>query len=397
MGAEHAAALVCAWLATYFLHSSLLLGVAWLVTTRLPSRLDRLSELIWRAAVGLPILTSLAQHVTEGRIALGTGSVGAIQYTPQPLATSLVPAWAWIGGATIWIVTALVGVGHLLVCSIRFRRGIGHRTPLRLDRQRLVLPLLGRESVSISQIVDVSIPFALAGEICLPEWLVNRMSDVELRAVVAHELAHVHRRDAWWRPAISAVARSFFFQPLNWMAVSRLRELSECICDDEAIATLESPIPLAAALETVARRAKRRSGHAALAPAMGVPESLTLRRLGRILSRSGSAHFRLSPLQRVSGVLLACAITLMFAPRVSLPTTAFLRYTVNAEDPAGRFTVTVERGRVISATIAGRELERRQLKQDGALVQLVDRSSVLKLRMTPQGGIKWTARTPSGQ
>ncbi|HYS69590.1 MAG TPA: M56 family metallopeptidase, partial [Gemmatimonadaceae bacterium] len=282
MGVERAAALICAWLATYFIHSTLLLGVTWVSTRRLPSRFDSLSELIWRGALVLPIVTALTQSVFPSIRLLEPANVGGIEYSPQPLAIMHVPSWVWIGGATLWLLGALAGLGQLIACHRRLRRQIADRTTLPGEVWRVISPLIARDDVRVSVVHDLAIPFALMREICLPSWLPDRMSHAELRAVVAHELSHVRRRDAFWRIATAAVRRAFFFQPLNWVAVTRLRELSECICDDEAIAAISSPVPLASALERVASRAITDRARLTLAPAMGggggAPVSFTVKR-----------------------------------------------------------------------------------------------------------------------
>jgi Zn-dependent protease with chaperone function len=396
MRVEHIAATVCALLATYLIHSTLLLGAAWLTTRKLPSRLDSLSEIIWRVALGLPIATTLLRELLASTAVVNARSVGVIEYTPQAFAIGLVPDWMWIGVAMLWLLGALAGLAHLFYCYARLRLAIAHRSVLSRPESELVSDVIGRSAVRLSVVADQTLPFALSSEICLPRWMLHRMSAAELRAVVAHELAHVRRHDALWRIATAAVRRCFFFQPLNWIAVERLRELSECICDDEAVAATRSRLPLAAALETVARRARRHHAQLALAPAMGAPVSLTVKRVERILFVTESVRSaEIRPLYRAGGMVLAAAMGLWLAPSVSLPATAFLRYTINGEDPAGRFTITLDKGRVVGATMGGRLLEPREVRQSAETVVLLDQSESLSLRMTPEGGIKWNARKPA--
>ena len=396
MGVEREAALVCAWLATYFIHSTLLLSVAWVSTRRLPPRFDALSESIWRGALALPIMTALTQSVFSFIWRLGKSTVGGTEYSPQPLTIAHIPSWVWIGCATLWILGAFIGLGQLFACHRSLRRQIAKRASLNSESWRVVGPLVAADDVRVSVVHDLAIPFALMREICLPSWLPDRMSHAELRAVVAHELSHVRRRDAFWRAATAMVRRTFFFQPLNWVAVDRLRELSECICDYEAVAATSSPVPLAAALERVARRARKDRARLTLAPAMGAPVSLTVKRVGRILSmQTVPRRVRVGPPQQLGALIFAAVVAVIFAPRVKLPVIAFLRYTINAEDPVGNFSVTLEKGRVVGATIAGRALDQQEVRQNGASVQLLDRSRVLSLRMTPAGGIRWDARKPT--
>jgi beta-lactamase regulating signal transducer with metallopeptidase domain len=398
MTVEGNAAFVCAWMATYILHSTLLLGVAWTVTARLQSRFDRLAEQTWRAALGLPIVTSLAQQWIVSTNTVGATTLGAIGYSPQPLRASQVPSAVWIGGTTVWLAGALIGLAQLYLCQRRLHRQVRNRAPLPAVRERQVSNLLDGERIRISVVRDLAIPFALRNEICLPEWLLDRMALAELRAVIAHELAHVKRRDALWRPAISVIPRAFFFQPLNWIAVERLRELSECICDEEAVAATKSPVSLAVALETVASKVVRSRDNLALAPAMGGPVSLTVRRVGRILSNSQSVPappLRIAAGQQVGVLLVACIAAILFAPRVSLPAIAFQRYTIDAGDRAGPFTVTIEKGRAVGATIAGQKLDSRQVRQNGAVLELIDNDArVLSLQLTAAGGIRWIPRRP---
>jgi Zn-dependent protease with chaperone function len=398
MAVERAAALACAWLASYFLHSSLLLGIALIGTRRMGPRLDRVAEQIWRAALVLPIVTAQAQQWILSTHAVGILVVDALTYSPPPLAASHVPGIVWIAGALIWVAGALVGLVQLNLCHRRLQRQIRHRKSLPAIQQRRVSSLLPDDDTQVSIVEGITIPFALVSEICLPTWLVDRMTVAELRAVIAHEAAHLRRRDALWRPAVSAFARTFFFQPLNWIARDRLRELSEYVCDSEAVASTRSPISLAVALEMVASRALDKGRDIALAPAMGAPVSLTLNRTARILDGSPQTSpppLRIRPAYKLGGGFVACVFAIIVAPRVILPAIAFQRYTIDAEDLAGRFTVTVEKGRVVGATIAGRSLDRRHVIQDGSLLALVDNDArVLSLRMTAEGGIRWEPRTP---
>src|ERR1700741_4786552 len=121
MGVERDAALICAWLATYFIHSTLLLGAGWAATRKLAARFDALSEMVWRGALVLPIITALTQSVFPSIWRLRASTVGAIEYSPPPLSVTHVPSWVWIGGATLWILVALAGLAQLYVCHRELR------------------------------------------------------------------------------------------------------------------------------------------------------------------------------------------------------------------------------------------------------------------------------------
>ncbi|HTE42370.1 MAG TPA: M56 family metallopeptidase, partial [Steroidobacteraceae bacterium] len=70
--------------------------------------------------------------------------------------------------------------------------------------------------------------------LCIPTWAVGDLDPAHRRAMIAHEVAHLARRDPWWRLVHRAVARILFFQPMNWVALKRLDELSEFSCDEWA-------------------------------------------------------------------------------------------------------------------------------------------------------------------
>ena len=92
---------VVAWLLTYLVHSTLLLGAAWIVSRRLGGRRLRLQETIWRFALMGALVTATAQLALGGlgqaplagrwAIALAAGSDGAPLSTPRSRPASEAP------------------------------------------------------------------------------------------------------------------------------------------------------------------------------------------------------------------------------------------------------------------------------------------------------------------
>lgn len=70
------------------------------------------------------------------------------------------------------------------------------------------------------------------------------------------------------------------------------------------------------------------------------------------------------------------------------------RYTVNASDPAGKFTLEIEGRRVLAATLDGVPVPPERLWQQGG--QLVirggDGGRDFRIALKPEGGITWDAR-----
>lgn len=77
--------------------------------------------------------------------------------------------------------------------------------------------------------------------IMLPEVASTMLAD-ERRAVLAHELSHIERSDFVTQAVGSFATSLFWFHPLIWLAVSRMRTESECAADDSVLMSgLDAP------------------------------------------------------------------------------------------------------------------------------------------------------------
>jgi len=88
-------------------------------------------------------------------------------------------------------------------------------------------------------------------KIVVPAVLARGVPEAELRCVLLHEDAHRRR----WEPARALLARAaavlFFFYPLLWPLIRRLRETGEMVCDDAALAAGAEPRAYVRALAAV--------------------------------------------------------------------------------------------------------------------------------------------------
>ena len=84
----------------------------------------------------------------------------------------------------------------------------------------------------------------LRSRILLPgDW--SDWSDSKREAALAHELAHVERRDALFAALAALNQCLYWFHPLAWLLPRRLAWHSEQACDDRAITLTGAPIPYA--------------------------------------------------------------------------------------------------------------------------------------------------------
>lgn len=117
----------------------------------------------------------------------------------------------------------LIGVGLMLlyaaVSYIRLRRQV--RTAVRL-----------RENIYQSE--NVPSPFVL-GVIRPRIYLPFTMEEQSLPHVIAHEQAHIRRRDHWWKPLGFLLLSIHWFNPLMWLAYWLLCRDIELACDERVV------------------------------------------------------------------------------------------------------------------------------------------------------------------
>ena len=156
-----------------------------------------------------------------------------------------------------------------------------------------------------------------------PEW-----SEKRRRIVLSHELAHIARWD-WFLQICAELACGFYwFHPFAWIAAGRLRQESECSCDDCVLNFGIEPSEYANQLLDLARTLENSGRTCSAALALARPSNLE-RRFAAMLNRSTSRR-RLSPGATFLTTLSALCLLLPLAA-LRLP----------AQDLSGRFTGTI--------------------------------------------------------
>ena len=90
---------------------------------------------------------------------------------------------------------------------------------------------------NIFQSENVSSPFVL-GIINPRIYLPFSMNEQNLEHVVAHEQAHICRKDHWWKPLGFLLLTIYWFNPLMWLAYVLLCRDIELACDEKVIKKL---------------------------------------------------------------------------------------------------------------------------------------------------------------
>ena len=143
-------------------------------------------------------------------------------FTPNPGASAN-PLQIWIPVASvIWL---LGMVGMALYTAISY---------LRLYR---LLNTAVRYEKNIFQSENVTTPFVLG--IFRPKiYLPFQIAEGDLAHVVAHEQAHICRKDHWWKPLGFLLLTIHWFNPLMWLAYVLLCRDIELACDERVIQKL---------------------------------------------------------------------------------------------------------------------------------------------------------------
>ena len=304
------ALLAAAWLLTYLLHSTILLAGGWLLAATGVVRTPAAKDALWKVCLVGGLLTATVQAASQDRfygrhywlpnaaqpaqlqaeaapasvtpVAVSRGGTVRSRSSVRTVArraTLTDASLAWSGAATIdggptaaravrppsWPITLLavwmLGAGALLarlaIRRVRFGRRLDGREPVEgnlletLESLRAAAGVRRRVHLSVS--ARLSGPVAIgASQICLPERVLTSLTPAEQRAVLAHELGHLVRRDPSWLAFAVLLESLFFLQPLNRFARRRLQESAEYLCDDWAVAQTGGSLTLARCLAEVA-------------------------------------------------------------------------------------------------------------------------------------------------
>jgi len=87
--------------------------------------------------------------------------------------------------------------------------------------------------------------------IVLSTWMIEKLDQHELEAVLAHELEHVARSDYLIVLLATVLRDAFFYLPTSRKAYRQLQQEKELVCDDLVVRATRRPLALASALTKV--------------------------------------------------------------------------------------------------------------------------------------------------
>jgi beta-lactamase regulating signal transducer with metallopeptidase domain len=338
--------LILVWAFTYFIHSSTLIAIAYLFDRGGLLKKTRNAELVWRFALMGGLLTSAAQlwlssandaqnaittpSLIEKTAASPSKTLALIPPLEYPLRDKLNTVQDEQKTSNTEISSTARNVSSFLSGNQRFNQTPLHielpsgtqqttkylvmiwaliaalgcmatyRSARHLNRLAAYFPdadkdalkqLLNRVSDRDQTRIQLKVseqwnsPFVTPDStICIPRWAYTDLTQDQRDAMLAHEVAHVLRRDPAWRVAMQLLARICFFQPLHHFAIHKLELLAELACDERAAQTSGKPHQLAEALYACAKVTKTNEAPS-LALAMSRRGSPLLKRITSLLDQ----------------------------------------------------------------------------------------------------------------
>jgi len=414
-----------AWMLTYLVHSTLLVLGVWVVTS-LRSLRDTTRDVLWKLALvgglisasvqsvvareplggqlrldarrahqGKPMRVTVREHTDGNRARLFVSDTRGTRWT-----AIVMVLWATgAGSALLWLTWA----------HARAARAFDDRTSLEdapiASRLSALLARSGiRRDIALTCSANIASPVALAsGEVCLPRRALVELDAPEQESMLAHEVAHVVRRDPHWLIAARVIEAVFFVQPLNRLARHRMQALAEFLCDDWAVQRTSQPVTLAKCLAAVAEWVGRAPRLHAMSAMVAAPGSPLVQRVRRIL---GGGHASRVHSARSALGMSACALVAMavVAPRISVAgevvgerAMMFVRAIVVPQgSPTSRDTMLIVRataGRLVDQSrVIVRRVPLGSMRGDStALVQRV------WTRSLPRSGGAMVGATPGGE
>ena len=249
----------------------------------------------------------------------------------EVLAPAPAPGLTWVAAfATAWAIGVFVVLAGLFAGVVRLLAMTRRCQPVRSRAWRERTAALSMQNGLVRPVAILECPdraLLLTWGVFQPRIIVPADAASWTRdridVVLAHELAHIARRD-WALQILAEIVRAvYWFNPLVWITCRRLRDESEQACDDAVLRRGLNPVDYASHLLAVARHVLADGRTWASAPAVADPSTLE-RRIAAMLKDSRNRQ----PLTRV-----AAAVTLagMFAVAVPL---AAVTLTARQDSPA---------------------------------------------------------------
>ena len=209
----------------------------------------------------------------------------------------------------LWISISLFLFLKLIIQHVFFfkkinnRKSINHPTILN-NLKALQQKANLSKKIKLSKTTELDSPILIRNsEICLPENALINLDDNQLKGMLAHELAHIARKDYFWNCFIALMDVLFFFQPLHRLVKKEINTTNELLCDEWAAKITGDHLALAKCLVTVAGWIKERPKNYAFVAGMSLKKSELSNRIQSLINLPDMKRQRFN---RLKAALLFC-------------------------------------------------------------------------------------------
>ncbi len=147
-------------------------------------------------------------------------------FAPQPMDSVNPMQVVSAVAANLWVLGMAAMALYAIISTVRLHRRVRESVRLRDN---------------IFQCDRIATPFIL-GIIRPRIYLPTTLSEDDRLSVVAHELAHIRRRDHWWKPLGFLLLTVYWFHPLLWLGYVLLCRDIEAACDQRVIRDMDVPL-----------------------------------------------------------------------------------------------------------------------------------------------------------
>lgn len=221
--------------------------------------------------------------------------------------------------ATPSLLAAIVGVYALSVLFFATRLTVGLARTAALRRRAESVPVLRESLERHAQHFAVRVPeLALSAEVAGPVTLglarhvilfpaAHALDGEDVEAALAHEFAHIQRRDFARNLLYEALSLPAAFHPLLWLTRRRVAESREMACDAMAAQAVDGPQQYARSLLRLAAEYSLRAPAVHL-HAMGIFEANTFENFERRMMKLTGKRMELRGVRRVASLALAMVV-----------------------------------------------------------------------------------------
>ena len=204
------------------------------------------------------LLVATTVEVSRGATAASMPVMGGAKHGANPAESTPPPYFFWLVEgwfAGVVLLSLRAAGGFFLVERLRHLATTPVTEELLEMCRSLERRMRVKRVVRYCESIRLDAP-AVAGWIrpvvLLPMAAIAGLSQEELGAVIAHELAHIRRLDAFVNLFQTGVETMLFYHPAVWWLGKRIRLERENCCDDAAVALCGSPVTYVGALARLA-------------------------------------------------------------------------------------------------------------------------------------------------